>query len=153
MKILFVCLGNICRSPAAEGAFLHLVKEKGLEDQFEIDSAGTSAYHEGEPADARMREAGERRGFALKSRARVFKEDDFKKFDKIFVMDKSNLKNVLKLAKSSEDESKVRLFGELAHKHEETEVPDPYFGGEKGFEKVLDMVENASSNFIKECGF
>ena len=153
MKVCFVCLGNICRSPAAEGIFLHLLKEKALEEHFEVDSAGTSAFHRGEPADWRMQEAAKERGVHLPSRARPFQGEDLQKFDQIFVMDKSNLRNVLALADTDDQRKKVRLFGELADQHAEVEVPDPYYGGKAGFEKVLDMVHNASLSFLKECGF
>ncbi len=153
MKVLFVCLGNICRSPAAEGVFLQLLKGRGLESHFEVDSAGTSAFHAGESADFRMQEAARERGVCLPSRARQFQSRDFKEFDQIFVMDKSNLRNVLALTNFGCDAEKVRLFGELADEHLEVEVPDPYYGGKEGFEKVLNMVENASINFLKECGF
>ena len=151
MKILFVCLGNICRSPAAEGVFLHLLKKRKLEKYFEVDSAGTSGFHSGEPADGRMQQAAQRRGIVLPSRSRPFCFQDLEDFDHIFVMDKSNLRNVLAMAQSDEQAEKVRLFGELATEHSEVEVPDPYYGGEAGFEKVLDMVENAGQTFLKEC--
>ena len=151
MKVLFVCLGNICRSPAAEGIFLHLLKEKGVEKYFEVDSAGTSGFHIGEEADFRMQEEAKRRGVLLLSRARQFEKEDFKKFDVIFVMDKSNLRDILKWAKTEKEKSKVRLFGELAKQYSEVEIPDPYHGGREDFRHVLDMVEDAGISFLKEC--
>ncbi len=148
MKILVVCLGNICRSPLAEGILLHLVKEKNL--SLIIDSAGTSDYHIGQAPDARTVENAKKHKIDLSPlRARQFIEKDFDTFDKIYVMDKSNLQNVLKLARNDSDKQKVDLFLNISHPNQNMEVPDPYYGGEKGFENVFQLVWNASEELIK----
>lgn len=154
MKILFVCLGNICRSPAADGVMVHKVKELNLEDKFTIDSAGTSAYHAGEPADKRMQEHAYRRGYLLTSTARGFRKSDFEDFDLILAMDESNYENILKLNPNSEQRKNLALFcdyctGEFSSYKE---VPDPYYGGERGFEEVLDLVENGVEEILKRHG-
>ena len=147
-KILIVCLGNICRSPLAEGILLHLVKEKNL--PLIIDSAGTSNYHIGEAPDARtVANAKKHKIDLLPLRARQFSESDFDAFDKIFVMDKSNLQNVLKLARNESDKQKVDLFLNILHPNQNQEVPDPYFGGEKGFENVFKMIWEASEKLVE----
>ena len=151
-KLLFVCLGNICRSPAAEGVFLHLLNERGLSDRFMVDSAGTGGWHTGNPADRRMQAAAARRGIPLPSRARQISLDDLRDFDLILTMDDANLSAVRALAQEAGRDatatikpmlSYARLFGE-------TEVPDPYYGGEAGFEHVLDLLEDACSNLLDE---
>ncbi len=148
MKILVVCLGNICRSPLAEGILLHLVAEKNL--KFTIDSAGTSNYHIGEAPDARTVANAKKHKIDLSPlRARQFSVQDFDVFDKIFVMDKSNLQNVLKLARHDEDKQKVDLFLNISHPNQNMEVPDPYFGGDAGFENVFQMVWKASEVLIQ----
>lgn len=149
MKILVVCLGNICRSPLAEGILLHLVKEKNL--SLVIDSAGTSDYHIGQAPDARTIANAKKNNIDLSSlRARQFVESDFDAFDKIFVMDKSNLQNVLKLARHDEDKQKVDLFLNISHPDQNMEVPDPYYGGEQGFQNVFEMVWKASVKLIEK---
>jgi len=149
MKILVVCLGNICRSPLAEGILLHLVNEKKL--PLTIDSAGTSNYHIGEAPDARTTANAKKHKIDLSPlRARQFVVEDFDLFDKIYVMDKSNLQNVLKLARHDEDKQKVDLFLNISHPNENMEVPDPYFGGEAGFENVFQLVWNASEKLINK---
>ena len=141
-KILMVCLGNICRSPLAEGIMLHLIEEKKL--NIHVDSAGTSNYHIGENPDRRTISNARKHGVDLsKLVARQFKVSDFDEFDKIYVMDKSNLSNVLSLAKTKEHESKVDLLLNVSHPEKHLEVPDPYFGGEQGFEDVFQLVYNA----------
>lgn len=147
MKILVVCLGNICRSPLAEGILLHLVKEKNL--AITIDSAGTSDYHIGEAPDARTVANAKKHNIDLSPlRARQFVVEDFDWFDKIYVMDKSNLQNVLKLARNENDKQKVDLFLNISHPNGNMEVPDPYFGGEAGFENVYQLVWKASEKLI-----
>ena len=147
MKILVVCLGNICRSPLAEGILLHLVKEKNL--PLIIDSAGTSDYHIGQAPDARTVANAKKNKIDLSPlRARQFIQNDFDLFDKIYVMDKSNLQNVLLLARNEDDKQKVDLFLNISHPNGNMEVPDPYYGGGTGFERVLDMVEDAGLGFI-----
>lgn len=149
MKILVVCLGNICRSPLAEGILLHLVNEKKL--ALKIDSAGTSNYHIGEAPDARTTANARKHNIDLSPlRARQFVVEDFDAFDKIFVMDKSNLQNVLNLARNEEDKQKVDLFLNISHPNANMEVPDPYFGGEAGFENVFQLVWKASEKLIEK---
>ena len=142
-SVLFVCMGNICRSPTAEGVFRHLVNEAGLAEHFDIDSAGTHAYHVGEPPDRRAVAAAERRGISLANiAARHVSDEDFERFDFIVAMDEDNQQRLLDQAPAAH-RSKVRLFLSFAE-GEEQEVPDPYYGGTAGFERVLDLIESAS---------
>ena len=143
-KLLFVCLGNICRSPAAEGVFLHLLEEQGLADHFVVDSAGTGSWHVGNKADPRMRAAAERRGIHLPSRARQIEIDDLSRFDLVVTMDSDNLRNVRSLAQEAGNNATATIRSML------TDVPDPYYGGEQGFEQVLDLLEDACSGLIEE---
>lgn len=148
ISVLFVCMGNICRSPTAEGAFRHFVNEAGIADQIEVDSAGTHAYHVGEPPDRRAIAAAERRGISLAEIfARRVSSDDFERFDYIIAMDGDNLAR-LREQSPAEHESKVQLFLSYAP-GDETEVPDPYYGGTAGFERVLDLIEAASQGLLK----
>ena len=147
-KVLFVCLGNICRSPAAEGVFLSLVQAEGLSDQIFVDSAGTSGFHAGELADQRMRQHSQKRGIELLSRSRQFVERDFKDFDYILVMDRSNEKNVLAMARGEDQEQKVLMMTSFCSQYDDDEVPDPYYGGADGFEYVLDLVEDAGNGLL-----
>ena len=151
-KLLFVCLGNICRSPAAEGVFLHLIEEQGLSDHFVVDSAGTGSWHVGNKADPRMRAAAERRGIHLPSRARQIELDDFSRFDLVLTMDSDNLRNVQSLAKEASNNATatIRPMLSYARSTELSDVPDPYYGGEQGFEHVLDLLEDACSGLIEE---
>jgi protein-tyrosine phosphatase len=145
-RILFVCLGNICRSPTAEGVMRRLVEEAGLEHEVEIDSAGTGGWHVGAPPDARATEAASRRGTALSGAARRFDPaEDFDRFDLIVAMDAENRRDLLALAPDDEARSKVRMF--LAG---DRDVPDPYYGGDDGFERVLDLAEEASRLLLDE---
>jgi protein-tyrosine phosphatase len=148
-RVLFVCLGNICRSPAAEGVFESLVKAEGLEGSIEIDSAGTSSSHVGEKADRRMRNHAIRRGYELTSLSRQFVAADFEKFDFIVVMDDSNYSNVVRLDHSDVYSNKVYKMVDFCEQMSPKEVPDPYYGGEQGFETVLDIVEDASRGLLK----
>jgi protein-tyrosine phosphatase len=139
MKVLFVCLGNICRSPLAEGIMLHLKDKHDLKVQ--IDSAGTASYHIGEAPDERTIANARRNGVDLSMlRARQFTASDFREFDRIYVMDKSNLRNVLTLSKSEEERKKVKLFLDVLYPGKGMEVPDPYYGGEGHFEEVFQLV-------------
>ncbi len=148
-KVLFVCLGNICRSPAAEGIFRHMVEEAGLTDQFHIDSAGTSGrYHEGAPSDPRTSASARERGYNLTSTARQLHSEDLEKFDFIVTMDDSNYLNTLKLAKDKSLHSKVMKMTSFCKIHKVDEVPDPYYGGEDGFRLVLDILEDACHEFL-----
>jgi len=151
-KLLFVCLGNICRSPAAEGVFLHLLQERGLSDQFLVDSAGTGGWHVGNPADRRMQAAANRRGIQLPSRARQISLDDFSAFDLILTMDDANLAAVTSLAREagSQATAKIRPMLSYARQFNETEVPDPYYGGDAGFEHVLDLLDDACAHLLEE---
>jgi protein-tyrosine phosphatase len=145
-RVLFVCLGNICRSPTAEGVMRRLVREHGLEDEIEIDSAGTGGWHVDAPPDARATEAAARRGTTLEGAARRFDPlRDFHRFDMIVAMDAENRRDLLALAPDEAASSKVRMF--LAG---DRDVPDPYYGGEDGFEEVLDLVEDAARALLSE---
>ena len=146
-RVLFVCMGNICRSPTAEGVFRHFVREDGLAERVEVDSAGTHAYHTNEPADRRANAAAERRGYSLADiRARRVQDKDFDTFDYIIAMDRDNLALLTEQA-DAEHHHKIRLFLEFASGHED-EVPDPYYGGAAGFERVLDLIEDASRGLL-----
>lgn len=140
MRILFVCLGNICRSPAAEAVFKKILETQGISKFVQVDSAGTSGFHQGRPADSRMIEHAKKRGVDITSLSRKFTADDFLNFDRIYVMDKSNECDVLMLAKNREDKEKVKLFLDACNS-EHSEVPDPYYGGSDGFELVLDLLD------------
>ena len=149
MKILFVCLGNICRSPTAEGVFRAIVARDAPELLIEVDSAGTAGYHIGEPPDARTRQAASRRGYDLSQlRARIVEPGDFENFDLILAMDRENL-GVLHHRAPAHARERVRLLLEFAPDATVTEVPDPYYGGPNGFEEVLDLVEAASHGLIQ----
>jgi protein-tyrosine phosphatase len=141
-------MGNICRSPTAEGVFRHFVQEAGLADRIKIDSAGTHAYHTGEPADRRASAAAERRGYSLAAcRARRVQAEDFENFNYIVAMDRLNHVTLIDRA-DAEHHDKIRLFLEFSSA-EEDEVPDPYYGGAAGFDKVLDLVEEASRGLLE----
>ncbi|HZN23135.1 MAG TPA: low molecular weight protein-tyrosine-phosphatase [Burkholderiales bacterium] len=148
VKVLFVCLGNICRSPTAEGVFRQHLREAGLEDRVEVDSAGTGDYHIGEPPDERARETAARRGYDLAAlRARQVSREDFAKFDYILAMDIENLRSLKRFC-PPEHGHKVMLFTEFCSKGA-CVVPDPYGGGPEGFERVLDLVEDASQGLLE----
>ncbi len=148
VSILLVCMGNICRSPTAEGVLRALVARERLEAHFLIDSAGTHGYHVGEPPDERARKAALRRGYDLSPlRARRVADIDFVRFDRILAMDLENL-SLLERACPNEHRHKLGLFLEYATSFEEREVPDPYYGGGDGFERVLDLVEDAARGLI-----
>jgi protein-tyrosine phosphatase len=149
-KILFVCAGNICRSPAAEGIMLKKLKEQDLLKYFYIDSAGILNYHEGELPDFRMCQHVEKRGYKLESRSRPVKRDDFSFFDLILYMDDSNRKGLEKFRPTAEERKKIKPVTDYCVKFDEDEVPDPYYGGSSGFEYVLDMLENACECLIEK---
>jgi len=149
MKILFVCLGNICRSPAAEGVMLHTLRAEGASGGVEVDSAGTVGYHIGDLADPRMRSAALKRGIKLEHRARLFKVTDLEYFDLILVMDQQNMKDVQRLDKGSEYQFKVKLFCEFCTEHSEKAVPDPYCGSAQDFEHVLDLLQDGCSEIAR----
>jgi protein-tyrosine phosphatase len=149
IKVLFVCLGNICRSPAAEGAFKKLVYDKGLEDLFLIDSAGTANYHIGELAHETTRKVAMGRGIDLTHLCRQVKYSDFEKFDFIIPMDSSNQKNLFSLARTEQDRKKIIKFRKFdTNEKGEPDVPDPYYGEVSGFEHVQDIVELCSLGLL-----
>ncbi len=149
VSVLFVCTGNICRSPTAEGVFRKVVSDASLDDVIHVDSAGTHAYHENEPPDRRALAAAERRGIPLDDiRARRVRSEDYERFDYILAMDEDNLL-MLKEGAPDEHRFKVRLFLEFAEASRVMEVPDPYYGGAMGFERVLDLVEEASEGLLE----
>ncbi len=153
VSVLFVCMGNICRSPTGEGVFQHYVEDKGYVDKIHIDSAGTIAYHEGELADARMREVAAKRAYKLQSIARKVTVEDIDTFDLLVAMDTDNLNDLEVLAGGSKQH--IRLLGTFLDGYKNNQhapsVPDPYYGGEAGFEKVLDMIESACPNMLSYC--
>ncbi|HEX5308905.1 MAG TPA: low molecular weight protein-tyrosine-phosphatase [Solirubrobacteraceae bacterium] len=151
MRILFVCLGNICRSPTAEGVMRRLVERTGLQDQIELDSAGTGAWHVGEPADPRARSAARARGIELDGVARQVEPEDFERFDMIVAMDSSNAANLRRIAADAEGRAKIRLLREFdsgSAGEADLDVPDPYYEGARGFEIVLDLVEAACEGLL-----
>jgi protein-tyrosine phosphatase len=152
-RILFVCLGNICRSPTAEGVMRHMLRERRLDDDVDVESAGTGSWHIGHPPDERATAAAGRRGVALESRAQRFAVEHFDDFDLILAMDRQNLADIRSLAPHADAEGKVALLREFdpeAVAAGDLEVPDPYYGGDQGFEDVLDMVERACEGLIGE---
>jgi protein-tyrosine phosphatase len=153
MRILFVCLGNICRSPTAEGVMRHLVREEGLEDAIEIDSAGTGGWHVGAPPDERATAAARKRGIVLEGAARKFSRPQFDKFDLIVAMDEANRRELMAMAPNDEARAKVHLLREFdpaSDGSSDLDVPDPYYGGDDGFDHVLDLVDAATRGLIAE---
>jgi protein-tyrosine phosphatase len=149
VKVLFVCMGNICRSPTAEGVARVFSERAGVADGFEFDSAGTHGYHIGQPPDARTRKAAAGRGYDLSSlKARQVNDYDFERFDYILAMDRSNLE-LLERACPAHHRDKLGLFLEFGSGLAEDEVPDPYYGGAEGFEHVLDLIEAAASGLLE----
>ncbi len=151
LKVLFVCLGNICRSPSAEAVFKGYVKKKGVDKSFFIDSAGTYGYHEGEPADRRMQRHAIKRGYNLTSISRPFNPNtDWDEFDYIIGMDDSNMRNLADMARNKDDLKKLYMMTDFSKNYNHTEVPDPYYGGDQGFELVLDLLEDASEGLYNQ---
>ncbi len=149
-KICFVCLGNIVRSPLAENLFRHLVHEAGLEEKYQADSAGTSAYHTGETPDRRMRQVAAEHGFRYTGKARQFEAQDFEDFDLIIAMDETNRRNLLRIAKKPEHEQKIRLMRTFDPQgFARDPVPDPYYSGIDGFEKVYQILERSSRRLLQ----
>jgi protein-tyrosine phosphatase len=149
-RLLFVCLGNICRSPAAEGVFLHHLELRGLSEAFEVDSAGTGSWHAGKPADRRMRAAAANRGIHLPSRARQIVAGDLDRFDRILTMDKDNLAAVRALARAAGSRALIEPISHHCRVHRVREIPDPYYGGPDGFEHVLDLLEDACAGLLDD---
>lgn len=148
-KILFVCLGNICRSPAAEGIFRRMVERRGLAERFVIDSAGTYGGHAGELPDSRMRAAASRKGYELTHRSRPLTEEDFRRFDMIIVMDDSNYERASRTAPDMESIDKLHRMTDFARKHVWDHIPDPYYEGAEGFELVLDLLEDCLDGLLE----
>jgi protein-tyrosine phosphatase len=150
-KILFVCMGNICRSPSAEAVFEGLTKSKGLAKNFEIDSAGTIAYHAGEKADKRMQSHATKRGYNLTSISRKFNpHTDFDHFDMIIGMDNENVHSLKSMARNQDDLQKIHLMTDFSKEWNYNEIPDPYYGGEEGFELVLDLLEDSCQGLLEK---
>lgn len=153
VKVLFVCMGNICRSPTGEGVFRHFVDVAGHSNTIQVDSAGIIDYHTGDPADQRMREAATRRGYSLNSIARQVLPEDIAGFDLIVAMDLDNLMELQRLAKGPRNH--IRMLGTFLNGTESNagarSVPDPYYGGAQGFEEVLDMIEEACPRILDHC--
>ena len=153
MRILFVCLGNICRSPTAESVMRSLVEQAGLQDEIEVESAGTGDWHIGRPRDAQSTEAAKARGIALTGRGRQVTASDFDAFDLIVAMDRANLRELQGLAPGAEARTKIHLLREFdpaSAGAPDLDVPDPYHGGRRGFEDVFDLVEAACEGLLAE---
>jgi protein-tyrosine phosphatase len=152
MRVLMVCLGNICRSPMADGWLRHRIQEQGL--AIEVDSAGTANYHTGAAPDQRMRKWAKTYGVDIDGlSARQFSAADFDRFDRIFVMDKSNHSNVLRLARTESDREKVALYLNELYPGEDREVPDPYYGRDSDFRHVIELLDQTTSAFLRNAGF
>lgn len=152
MRILMVCLGNICRSPLADGLLRHKVRHREL--AWDVDSAGTANYHTGAPPDARMIETARNNGVDIGAlRARQFSKEDFKIFDRIYVMDRSNYSAVLKLASSQEEEAKVHYLLDHLYPGKEAEVPDPYYGTSQDFNHVFNLVHEATNALLNDLAY
>ena len=149
-KILFVCLGNICRSPAAENIMNHLIEEAGLSDRFICDSAGTGGWHVGAPPDRRMRAAAQQRGMNFVGAARQFEASDLREFDLILAMDNDNYRNILALDPQGKFVDKVKMMCDYCETYKDTEVPDPYYGNEKEFEDVFQLIYKACDKLTDE---
>ena len=149
--VLFICLGNICRSPAAEGIMKSIVEKRGLSDKYEIDSAGIGNWHVGQLPDSRMRRCGAQHGYCFDSRARQFQQSDFQRFDTIVVMDNENYRAIISQASSQADKDKVVRIADFLTSHiEYTTVPDPYYGDESDFELVITLLEDACQGLLDE---
>ena len=147
--VLFICLGNICRSPAAEGIMKSLVEKAGLQDEFEIDSAGIGGWHIGQLPDSRMRKCGAEHGYNFNSHARQFQKSDFARFETIVVMDNENYRAITSITSSEPDRKKVvRMADFLTHHREYTTVPDPYYGDYSDFELVITLLEDTCQGLL-----
>ena len=148
-KLLFVCLGNICRSPSAENIMNHLISEADLTDKIVCDSAGTSGYHVGAPPDRRMNAAAIARGIELQGKSRKLTPSDLQQFDLILAMDRENYQDIVYLDREGKYESKVYLMCDFATSKTDKEVPDPYYGGQDGFKYVIDLLFDACSGLLE----
>ncbi|MEM8868635.1 MAG: low molecular weight protein-tyrosine-phosphatase [Verrucomicrobiota bacterium] len=147
-KILFLCMGNICRSPAAHCVFQMLVDQQNLTDGFEIESAGTIGFHVGQPPDRRMQTAMRARNIPVIGRSRKLIASDLETYDLILAMDHDNLYDARILAETEAQKAKIQLFCNYCTEHGEQEVPDPYYGGDQGFEKVMDLIEDGCRGLL-----
>lgn len=147
-KLLFVCLGNICRSPSAENIMNHLIQEAGLTDKITCDSAGTSSYHIGATPDRRMNAAASKRRIELQGKSRKLKPGDLQQFDLILAMDGENYQDILYLDREGKYEAKVKLMCDFAREKTDKEVPDPYYGGQDGFDYVIDLLFDACTGLL-----
>jgi protein-tyrosine phosphatase len=147
-KILFVCLGNICRSPLAEAIFKHKLKQKGIEDQFEVDSCGTANYHIGDAPDSRSVANARKNGVTITHIGRQLQKEDLDYYDLILAMDKSNLTNIFRLQTKEDQIDKIKLMREFDPLENGEEVPDPYYGGEKGFQNVFDILDRSAETLL-----
>lgn len=150
INVVFVCLGNICRSPSGEAVMNTYIKKNGLSDKIKCDSAGTSAYHVGEAADRRMQDHAIKRNHNLTSRARQFKYEDLEDFDYIIAMDRQNYNGIISLDRKGKFRDKVSMMTDYCSNFNMNEVPDPYYGGNDGFELVLDLLEDACEGLLKK---
>ena len=149
-SILFVCLGNICRSPMAEGIFLKILEQEHASNRFEVDSAGLLDYHQGELPDSRMRFHASKRGYNLTHRSRPVTKADFNRFDMIIGMDEENIAGLKRLASTREHDTKIYRMTDFCQQKQAVYVPDPYYGGDKGFENVIDLLEDACEGLYQE---
>jgi protein-tyrosine phosphatase len=150
MRLLFVCLGNICRSPAAENIMNHLIREAGLEGKITCDSAGTAGYHTGAAPDRRMAIAAKKSGIILEGRARQFQPEDLAKFDLVLAMDEDNYRDILRSVGLTTSHPKVKMMCSYAKNHPDREVPDPYYGGPQGFDYVIELLVDACQGLLQE---
>ena len=149
-RILFLCMGNICRSPAGHCVLQHLVDQAGLSDQFEIESAGTVGFHHGSPPDSRMQEVMRERGIPVIGSSQKLESADLDYYDLILAMDQDNLSGARSLDYKGQYSDKIKLFCDYCTEHDVTEVPDPYYGGERGFDHVMDLIEDGCQHLLKE---
>ncbi|MDB4724521.1 low molecular weight phosphotyrosine protein phosphatase [bacterium] len=154
-KILFVCMGNICRSPTGEGVFRQMLENQKMSNRFEVDSAGTIGFHSGKSADHRMQKAASEKGYRLESRSRQVRAEDFEAFDLVIAMDRDNLADLIavgasRFGKQDLIPSKIKLLSDFLGPQWPTDVPDPYYGGDEGFDYVLEMVEAACPAILQE---
>ena len=149
-RILFVCLGNICRSPSAEAVMVKLINDQSCAESIEVDSAGVGSWHVGEPADARMRRHAEKRGYQLDGRARQVRTQDFEYYDWIIAMDDKNFDDLQMMDRKKRHRAKIHRMSSFCSQTDTPEVPDPYYGGADGFETVLSILEDACNGLLEQ---